>query len=190
MSEVEIFPLSPDRWPDLEALFGPRGAVGGCWCMWWRLPAAGWNATNGDGRKQALKGMTDDGGAPGLLAYVDGQVAGWCSVAPRTEYVRLQRSRVLKAVDGRPVWSIVCFFIGPKHRRGGVGSALLRAAAEFAAARGADLVEGYPVEPRKGRMPDAFAFTGLPSMFLAAGFVEVERRSETRPIMRKEMGAR
>ena len=28
---LEFYPLTPDRWPDLEALFGPRGAVGGCW---------------------------------------------------------------------------------------------------------------------------------------------------------------
>jgi GNAT superfamily N-acetyltransferase len=155
--------------------------------MWWRLPNSGWKATKGADRKVALKSMTDEGGSPGLLGYVDGAVAGWCSVAPRPEYARLERSRILKPVDDRPVWSIVCFFISPRHRRGGVGSALLRAAADFAAAHGAELVEGYPVEPRKGRMPDAFAFTGLASMFLAAGFIEVERRSPTRPIMRKEL---
>jgi GNAT superfamily N-acetyltransferase len=85
------------------------------------------------------------------------------------------------------VWSIVCFFIARKQRGSGVGSALLRAAADFAASHGAAVLEGYPVEPRSGRMPDAFAFTGVPSMFRAAGFEEVERRSPGRPIMRRSL---
>ncbi len=34
--KIRIAPLTGENWPDLEALFGPRGAVGGCWCMYWR----------------------------------------------------------------------------------------------------------------------------------------------------------
>jgi hypothetical protein len=45
-------------------------------------------------------------------------------------------------------------------------------------------VEGYPVEPKKGAIADASAYTGLVSAFRQAGFVPVIRRSETRPIMR------
>ena len=30
----EFHPLTKDRWIDFEALFGARGAYGGCWCMW------------------------------------------------------------------------------------------------------------------------------------------------------------
>ena len=53
---------------------------------------------------------------------------------------------------------------------------------------GARIVEGYPVEPRRGSMPDAFAWTGTASAFRRAGFVEVLRRSATRPIMRFVVG--
>lgn len=38
--------------------------------------------------------------------------------------------------------------------------------------------------PRAGQTADAFAGTGLPGLFLAAGFSEVARRSSTRPSMR------
>ncbi|HXH21646.1 MAG TPA: GNAT family N-acetyltransferase [Dehalococcoidia bacterium] len=189
MSSVEVLPLTPERWPDLEALFGPRGAVGGCWCMWWRVPASAWESGKGEPNRKALRAIVDDGQSPGLLAYLKGKPVGWCSVAPRQDFTRLQRSRVLKPVDDTPVWSVVCFFIARGHRSKGVGSALLRAATDFAAGRGAAVVEGYPVDPKVGRMPDTFAYTGVPSMFIRAGFEEVERRSPGRPIMRKRLAS-
>jgi GNAT superfamily N-acetyltransferase len=183
--ELDIHPLTPERWPDLERLFGPRGAVGGCWCMWWRVPARDWDAVKGEPNKLALRAIVAEGESTGLLAYADGEPVGWCSVAPRADFERLNRSRVLAPVDEEPVWSVVCFFIARKHRSRGVGSALLRAAADFAAERGARTVEGYPVDKQGPRSPDPFVYTGTMSMFTAAGFREVQRRSPTRPIMRK-----
>ena len=103
-------------------------------------------------------------------------------------YVALERSRVLKPVDDQPapgVWSISCLFIARPHRRKGVSSKLIRAAAKFAKSRGAKIIEGYPVEPYTDAMPDAFAWTGLPESFARAGFKEVARRSKSRPIVRK-----
>ncbi len=61
---------------------------------------------------------------------------------------------------------------------------LLKAAVKYAGGRRAKILEGYPVKPRAGHTPDVFAYTGLASAFSEAGFVEVLRRSETRPIMR------
>jgi GNAT superfamily N-acetyltransferase len=83
------------------------------------------------------------------------------------------------------VWSIVCFVIDRNHRGSGVGTVLLAAAVEYARGHGAVAVEGYPVEPRQDRMPDIYAWRGLSSMFEAAGFTEIARRSETRPLFRK-----
>jgi GNAT superfamily N-acetyltransferase len=178
-------PLTPDRWPDLEALFGPRGACGGCWCMWWRLPRSQWDRHKGDGNRRALRKLVRSGRTPGILAYDREQPAGWCAVEPRESYPVLDRSRVLARVDDRPVWSITCLFVKRGYRRKGVGTALLKAAVKHARAHGARCVEGYPSEPRSGRLPDAFAFTGTVSGFKKAGFKEVARRSPTRPIMRK-----
>jgi GNAT superfamily N-acetyltransferase len=91
----------------------------------------------------------------------------------------------LKRIDDQPVWSIVCLFIARPYRRKGVSVELVKAAADYVRKRGGKIVEGYPVEPRKDEMPDAFAWTGLASAFQKAGFVERARRSETRPIMRR-----
>lgn len=181
---LEFYPLTPDRWRDLEALFGPRGAVGGCWCMWWRIKRTEFERRQGDGNKRAFKKIVKSGEEPGILAYAGGQPIGWCAVAPREAYPVLDRSPTLKRVDDRPVWSVTCFFIARPWRRQGVTVALLKAAIEYAARRGATIVEGYPVAPKKDSMPEMYAFTGTASAFRKAGFVEVARRSETRPIMR------
>jgi len=182
---LEFHPLTTARWRDLERLFGERGACGGCWCMWWRLKRSVWEKQRGAGNRRALKKLVDSGTAPGVLAYANGQPVAWCSVAPREDYPVLENSRVLKRVDAEPVWSVVCLFVARPWRRKGITAELLRAAAHYAAQHGATIIEGYPVEPKKGVMPDAFAYTGLPSAFLKAGFQEVARRSPTRPIMRR-----
>ena len=177
-------PLTPDRWPDLVALFGPRGAVGGCWCMTMRLTRLEYERNKGEGNRRAFHQIVDAGPPPGILAYAGGAPVGWCGVGPREDFSVLSRSRVLKRVDDRPVWSVICFFIKKEHRRRGLSVALLREAVKFAESQGATLVEGYPIEPRKPEVPPVFAHTGIAKAFLDAGFFEVARRSETRPIMR------
>jgi GNAT superfamily N-acetyltransferase len=180
---LEVHPLTVQRWDDLEDLFGPRGC-GGCWCMWWRLKRSTFEEHKGEGNRQAFKAIVEAGRVPGLLAYAAGQAVGWCAVAPRESYMSLERSRILKRVDAQPVWSVVCFFVRKGYRRQGVTTALLRAAVEYVREQGGSIIEGYPVEPRQGQMPDPFVYTGLASTFRKVGFVECQRRSETRPIMR------
>lgn len=184
LPSFEIHPLTSDRWDDLERLFGDRGACGGCWCMFWRLTHSQFNKQKGTGNKKAFKKIIESGEIPGILAYGDGEPVGWCCIAPRERFSTLERSRILKRVDEQPVWSVVCFFIAKPHRQKGVTIKLLQSAIEFAKERGAKIVEGYPVEPKKDKTPDVFAYTGLASAFRKAGFKEVIRRSETRPIMR------
>ncbi len=184
LTHLEIHPVTPDRWRDLEKLFGARGACGGCWCMWWRLRRSEFDQKKGSGTKRALKKLIATGQVPGLLAHAEGEPVGWCSVAPRHDFSALERSRILKPVDDQPVWSVVCFFVARPFRRKGVTYQLLTAAVEYAREQGAKIIEGYPVEPKTGSVPDVFVFTGLASAFRKAGFVQVARRSETRPIMR------
>lgn len=181
---VEIHPVTAERWGDLEALFGPRGASGGCWCMYWRRTAGEYKAGKGEGNRAALQQLVAAGAEPGLLAYVDGQPAGWVSLGPREQFPRFQRSRNLKPVDDEPVWSVVCFFVGKGFRRMGLQGTLLRAAVDYARAHGARIVEGYPVEPA-GTSSDNYEWTGFVEVFREAGFEEVARRTERRPVMRK-----
>ena len=175
--------LTNDNWDDFVALFGDKGACGGCWCMHWRLKASDYNRQKGEGNKKALKKVLKKT-SPGIIAYADGKAVGWCAVAPRSEYIRLETSRILKPVDDQAVWSITCFFIQKEFRNKGLSRRLVKAAVDFAILNGAKIVEGYPVDSRKGKMPDVFAWTGFSSAFLNTGFKEVERRSEGRPIMR------
>src|SRR5438477_558290 len=157
---LEFHPLTVDRWQDLETLFGPRGACGGCWCMWWKLKRSEFVQGKGEANRKALKKRVAGGEIPGLIAYAGGQPVGWCAFAPRDQYPTLERSRVLKPVDEKPVWSVTCFFVARPFRGKGIVKRLLGAAVDYAREQGAAILEGYPVEPRQGRLPDAFAYTG------------------------------
>jgi hypothetical protein len=114
-------PLTPDRWDDLVALFGPNGASGGCWCMSFRLADrarfGAQCASGGAGNRAALRALTDAGEVPGILAYVGDMPVGWCAVGPREAFPRLDHSPLSRKLDDTPAWSIVCFYIGRAHRR-------------------------------------------------------------------------
>ncbi len=155
--------------------------------MWWRLNRSQFNAGKGEGNRQALQDIVASGEIPGIIAYSAERPVGWCSVGPRDAFPALNRSRILARVDDRPVWSIVCFYVARPFRRAGLTGRLIGAAVEWATARGAKTLEAYPVEPKSGKMPDTSAYHGMASVFARAGFTEVARRSETRPVMRIEL---
>ncbi|MGB5894788.1 MAG: GNAT family N-acetyltransferase [Ignavibacteriaceae bacterium] len=183
-SSYKFYPVTKENWKDFEILFGDKGACAGCWCMYWRVKSAAWEKQKGDGNKRAMKKIIYSDNIPGILAYHKSEPVGWCSVAPREDFPRLDNSRILKPVDEKPVWSVVCFFIHKNYRKKGLSIALLSAAKKFVKSNSGKILEGYPVEPKKDKMPDAFAWTGISAAFQSAGFKEVARRSETRPIMR------
>lgn len=156
--------------------------------MWWRLKRSDFQRQKGSANKRSMRGLIASGEVPGILAYVEGDPVGWCAVTPRESYPVLERSRILKRIDDEPVWSVTCLFVKKEWRNRNVSVALLRAAIEYVKKRRGVMVEGYPVEPRTARMPDAFAWTGLFSAFKQAGFVECARPSPARPIMRFRVG--
>ncbi|KKL00901.1 hypothetical protein LCGC14_2627970 [marine sediment metagenome] len=183
LQDLEVHPVTPDRWHDLETLFGKHGASGGCWCMWFRLRRREFDRNSGKQNREALKQLVDSEEPPGLLAYVDGEPAGWVSLAPRERFAHLEHSRKLRRMDERPVWSIVCFVIAEHQRGQGLMTKLLSAALGYARDHGATIVEGYPVEP-EGRLSAGAAYTGIASAFRKAGFVEAARPSKQQLIMR------
>ncbi|MGH9509609.1 MAG: GNAT family N-acetyltransferase [Terriglobales bacterium] len=186
-TKLTFHPLTPARWNDAVTLFGPRGACAGCWCMAWRLPYSQYRAQTGAGNRRTFRKLVHSGSAPGVIASVDGKPVGWCSIAPREDFHFLSRSRVLRPVDEERVWSVSCFFVDRKYRKQGITVPLLQAAVELARRKGARIIEGYPVDPQKGKLPGAFMWTGVPKTFRRAGFKEVARRSATRPVMRKRV---
>jgi len=152
--------------------------------MHWRLRQSEFERNKGAANKRAMRKIVSSGAKPGLLAY-DGKLpVAWVAVGPRTDFGRLNRSRTLKAIDDQPVWSVVCMFIAKEYRRQGLSVVLLKEAAKFVRQQGGAIVEGYPMEPKKGAWPDAFVWTGVTQAYLRAGFKETLRRSDSRPIMR------
>lgn len=196
MSELEFHPLTPGRLADLATLFNQGGDPKWCWCSFFRVRNVDFQgataATNRKVLERAVDTTGDEGRAPGLVAFRDGEAVGWVSLGPRTDYERLQHSKVLAPVDDKPVWSIVCFVVARKARRQGVAQALLAAAVDYARQQGATLLEAYPVETEGQRVPAAHAYKGTVGMFERAGFEVVERRranaaSAVRPIVRRRV---
>ena len=183
-SKFDFYPVTKENWNDFEYLFGEKGACAGCWCMYWRLRRKEYDNLRGSGTKRKMKSLVNDGTTPGILAYDDKRPVGWCSVAQREDFRVLENSKVLKRIDAQPVWSVVCFFINKEYRKQGLSVELLNAAKKYVKNNKGKIIEGYPVEPKKGKTADVFAWTGLASAFRKAGFGEIVRRSETRPIMR------
>ena len=187
--KLTVHPLTPERWPDLEALFNARGCsvARSCWCMYYRrsgprgpLPAG---TTRAQANRAELKALLRSREPPGLIGYRGKVPVGWVSLGPRHDYAKLRRSPVMKAVDERPVWSIVCFVVPSQYRGQGVARALLDGAIAYARERGVALLEAYPVDKPRRSADDSMWF-GAKSMYDAAGFEEVARRKPNRPIVR------
>ncbi|HTY72574.1 MAG TPA: GNAT family N-acetyltransferase [Actinomycetes bacterium] len=194
VAPVDVVAVGADGWARLEAFFGPSGAYSHCWCTWWRQPSAAFDAgcrDGGAGNRALLESLVRAGREPGLVALESGAPVGWVSVAPRTEYVRLARSPLLRgtgdlADDG--VWALPCFWVPRAHRGRGVASTLLAAAVDHAKARGARVLEAYPVAAA-GRLAAAEAYTGTVTLFSRFGF-RVVRRPPTgrRVVVRRDLG--
>jgi GNAT superfamily N-acetyltransferase len=170
---ITVKPATPGRWADVAAVFagdGPRG----CWCQYWRQSSSDYNAGGAGSGERNLRAQVDGGPpAPGLIAYDDGEPAGWMGLGPRASMERLVRSRTIPALDDVPVWSIVCFKVLVGHRRKGVARALLDAAVDYAARHGAPALEAYPIDPEGKRLDVAFSYVGFTGMFETAGFEQV-----------------
>jgi GNAT superfamily N-acetyltransferase len=180
-------PLTPDLWADFELLFGPRGACAGCWCTFWKLRGKAFDENTGEPARQMQKSIVDSGIVPGLLAFDDDEPVGWIAVEPRSAYSKLAHSRILKPVDDADPWAVTCFFVAKQARRQGLTVEMLKAAIRYVQEQGGKILEGYPVDAKKD-LPDVYVYHGTAAAFRKAGFVEVARRSETRPIMRFFIG--
>jgi len=232
-ASLEVLPATPERWDDDCAVMTTTGDSGTCWCQWFHLRTTAWKASTPAQRKATLAEQVcgDDGDGvrtvrrpgdhadrarpPGVLAYVDGEPAGWCAVGPRCSYDRLGHSRKLRAAgllggpdrhrapdgansadspdmpDSRDspddgVWAVTCFVVRAPFRRRGLSVPLLEGAVALARDGGADVVEGYPVDvTQRAKIAYPELYVGTLTTFLAAGFEEVARSAPARPIVRR-----
>ena len=185
LRQLTFEPLSRANWTKFVELFGPRGACGQCWCMYYRLSKAEFLEGKADGgNKEAMQSLVRSNLPTGILAFYEGQPVAWCAFAPREHFLKLEKSRVHKRIDNQPVWSIPCFFVGKNFRRQGISVALLKGVVKYAQAHGIKIIEAYPTIPTSETLPDSFAWIGLYKSFERAGFEIVDRTSKNRPMVR------
>lgn len=183
VATIEVVPATPDRWADVVTVLGGNGDLG-CWCQAPRGRAMGYGKAEPGARRSALRSQLEEDPPAGMLAYVHGDVAGWCGFGPRPNMPRLARSRTIPKIDDLPVWSIVCFNIRVGFRRRGVAAALLEGVIDLARRSGAPGLEAYPIDPEGGRVNANFGYVGVTPMFERAGFrrvVATDAHSDRRP---------
>lgn len=186
--KLELRVLTPARWPDLEALFGEKGACAGCWCMFWRLEKGErFEDVKGAKAKQRFKQLVARGEAQGMLAYDAGtdEPVGWLTFGPRRSFPKLDRAPSLQCDDADEVHALPCFFIRPGFRNQGVATALIHAVADHLKRQGATTLEGYPLKGQK--LAAAFAYTGTVPLFEKAGFRPVAPKPVGKQRMRRRL---
>lgn len=168
---IETVTATIDRFDDLATMLGPQRDPDAtvCWCLSHRLDSRRNRELLGRDRGEHVRTLcgTEDG--PGVLAYEDGEVAGWAAVAPRAQ-LPFSRSRKIPHVDELAVWTVWCIRVRPGHRGRGISHALLEGAVEYAHARGAPAIEGYPVDNRGEKVDTTMAYVGTRGLFEQAGF--------------------
>jgi GNAT superfamily N-acetyltransferase len=176
------------RWDEFASFMVPgRPGAGGCVCMTYRNSSLAM-----PDRIAYMRGLCAGEPGPGVLAFVDGQVAGWCSIAPKATYRALVNSRTIPHIDDTDAWSVVCFVVRTGFRRRGLMHDLLDGAVEHARASGALVIEGYPVEPEGGRVDQTSGYVGTVRLFEAHGFERVlptagRRGGRPRWLVRREL---
>jgi GNAT superfamily N-acetyltransferase len=179
MLDLTFHEVNESRWDDFERLFASRGGPKSCWCMVWRATGSETRQTKGAERKAAMDARVRAGVPIGILGYLQDEPVAWCSIAPRPTYRRLGGPEVA-GQNPDSVWSLACFFAHRKLRGQGVTSQLIDAAVAHARAKGASVVEAYPVEPGS----PSYRFMGYVPTFEAAGFAHVGAAGTRRHVMR------
>ena len=165
------------RWDDVQHALTGGGDGASCQCIWPVLSNKDWNETTAPQRTEMFRAEIDDGPPPGIIAYVDGEAAGWIRIGPRTKQARVPRTRIIAAASTEPfddesVWAVTCFVVRREHRGAGLNLELLRAAVDYARESDARLIEGYPVDTHGEKQRANDLFHGTVATFLAAGFSE------------------
>lgn len=194
MTTVTIEPATSDRFEDAQHALTGGGDGRSCQCQWWTLTNAEWQKTSQEERRQLLEHEVAAGPPPALIAYVDGEAAGWIRVGPRPPQARLAHTRAIAAATSEPfdddsVWAITCFVVRREHRGSGLNRELLRAAVAFARDSGARLIEGYPVDTRGEKQHSNELFHGTLSTFTAQGFSERAELKPGRPLVALDLSA-
>lgn len=189
MTSVRVAPATPERWDDVQTVFGTRGDPSWCWCQFFVTTGRGYEESP-ESNREALRCQLDADVPPGLLAYAGDEPVGWLQVGPRAMFPRVTTNGATAGLDAAGVWRCTCFVVRVGHRRRGIAEALLAGAVAYAREHGAEMLEGHPVDlaARESKPTSANLYHGTASMFARAGFAEVLRTRPDRPVMRLRLG--
>ena len=169
---IVVRPATKARFGDVATMLGPKNPGSSvCWCLSHRLDAKTNRSLTGRARGEYVKMLCGRRVAPGVLAYADGEVAGWAAVAPRSD-LPFARSAKIPDVDDLPVWSVWCIRVRPGYRGRGISHTLLDGAVAYARSRGAPAIEGYPVDNQGKKVDLTMAYVGTRKLFEDAGFTK------------------
>jgi GNAT superfamily N-acetyltransferase len=155
---------------DVRALVGPRNPSSNvCWCLSYRIPSKQNRQLRGPARGELVKQLCAADPPPGVLAYDGDEPVGWAAVAPRAD-TTFASNRKIPQLDDLPVWSLWCIRVRPGHRGKGISHALIAGAVDFARARGAPVIEAYPLDNGGAKVDLTMAYAGIRKNFEAAGF--------------------
>ena len=172
---IEVLPAA-GRWEDFASFMVPKKpGARGCVCMSYRN-----SSLDMPGRIAHMQALCERDPGPGVLAYVDGEAAAWCSVAPKSTYRALVNSRTIPRIDDEDVWSVICFVVRPGFRRRGLMHHLLDGAVTHATGMGAPALEGYPVDVGRERIDQTSGYVGTLALFERHGFARLRQTTGRR----------
>jgi GNAT superfamily N-acetyltransferase len=184
--EIVVRPVEGSLFDDVQTVFGATGQAARCQCQGYRQ---GWYAQHSDdvpGRRELLRDQVLEG--HGLVAHLDGEPVGWCSMAPRRDYGYLRQTTWKGRHEDRDdagVWAVTCFVTRAGFRHRGVSRALVGGTIDLGRDRGARAVEAYPMKPAAGKdVTWGEMHVGALSAFLSAGFQVVHVPSLRRAVVR------
>lgn len=179
VKELKFCPLDKTTWNDFEQLFESKGILKNCWCMVWRMTKEERKNNTGKFRKRFLKQRVDDGIPVGLLVYDNEEVVGWCSIAPK----KTHNSGLGGDTTLEKVWSLTCFFIHSDYRKQGLNHLFILEAKKYAAKKGAQYIEAYPVE----KDSPSYRHMGFVETFEKEGFLHTGKTGKRRRVMLFEL---
>lgn len=193
MTTITTAPATNARWDDVQHALTGGGDGASCQCVWPVLRNRDWNTTSVDDRARLFRDEIEAGPPPGLVAYIDGEAAGWIRIGPRVRQERIGHTRAIVAATAEPldaddVWAVTCFVVRREHRGQGLNGRLLQEAVAFARAGGARVIEGYPVDTRGEKQASNELFHGTLGTFLRAGFARRGDLTRGRTLVTLDLG--
>src|SRR5690606_38077936 len=121
MSTITTALASSEIWDDIQRALSGGGDGRSCQCVWPVLSNKEWAATSLESRTAMFQREVATGPPPGLVAYVDGEAAGWVRIGQRLAQRRLARTRNIvsttrEPLDDEGVWAVSCFVVRKEHR--------------------------------------------------------------------------